>query len=82
MTGITRPARQSDRQALFAIWRAAFGDAFDQIEAFFNHFYDASITLVAETGGHVAAAGYLLPAGALIAAEIDRRLAEGEADHD
>jgi hypothetical protein len=63
---MTRAAREGDKPALLALWREAFGDADGDVAAFFDCWYAPERTAVAERDGALAAAGYLLPVGALV----------------
>ena len=63
---VTRRALPGDRQTLLQIWAAVFGDLDAEIEAFFEHYYESGICVVAAVDNTVVAAGYSLPFGNLI----------------
>jgi len=60
---ITRNPKFDDVSALRSIWNKIFGSIGE--DAFFRHYYNSGLCIVAEDEGVPAAAGYLLPFGHL-----------------
>ncbi len=61
------PASADSEPALRALWQAVFGDTDAEIGAFFDAFYDPSLTLTAYDGQTLASSAYILPCGFLSA---------------
>ncbi len=57
-----RTAVKNDKEALFRLWREAFGDGDDVIELFFDTVIEYDNTVVAEISGEAVSALYLIPA--------------------
>lgn len=56
-----RPWAESDRAQLKALWRIAFGDTDEYIDSFFESFLRPGTCIVADAGGTVVSAMYILP---------------------
>jgi len=61
---ITRKSRAAEIPELRNIWNDIFGGTGE--EAFFRHFYDPELCIIAEAGNSPAAAGYLVPFGEIV----------------
>lgn len=57
-----RTAVKNDKEALFRLWREAFGDGDEVIEHFFDTVIEYENTVVAEIDGEAVSALYLIPA--------------------
>ncbi len=62
---ILRASTPRDREALKSLWKTAFGDGDDYIDSFFENLWQPENAVVAEVGGEVVSAMYVLPEIAL-----------------
>lgn len=58
---LIRPFRAEDTPQLRALWQIAFGDGDEYIDSFFESFLRPGACVVAEVGGRVVSAMYMLP---------------------
>jgi len=62
---VTRTPKKNETEILNRIWKTVFEDGGES--GFFDHYYEPELTIVATHDGNPVAAGYLLPAGTLVA---------------
>ena len=65
MAVIGRHPKTEETQALKRIWETVFGDPEDEIDKFFETYFEPQMSAVADSEDGIAATGYLLPVGNL-----------------